>query len=65
MGGTANRSTRPSCRSSKPGQNGPPNVFIRTPLDSALFKDVSLTNAKFANVSLARAKFDDIDFSNP
>ena len=48
----------------KPGQNGPAKVFIGTPLDSALFKDVSLSKATFANVSLAGATFDDIDFSN-
>ena len=39
-------------------------MFIGTPLDNALFKDLTLTNASFANVSLAGAKFDDIDFSN-
>jgi predicted choloylglycine hydrolase len=39
-------------------------VFIGTPLDNALFKDLTLTNASFANVSLAGARFDDIDFSN-
>ena len=48
----------------KPGQNGPAKVFIGTPLDSALFKDLTLAKATFANVSLAGAKFDDIDFSN-
>ena len=48
----------------KPGQNGPAKVFIGTPLDQALFKDVSLSKATFANVSLAGATFDDIDFSN-
>jgi predicted choloylglycine hydrolase len=40
------------------------NTFIGTPLDNALFKDLTLKNATFANVSLAGAKFDDIDFSN-
>ncbi len=39
-------------------------VFIGTPLDNALFKDLTLANASFANVSLAGARFDDIDFSN-
>jgi predicted choloylglycine hydrolase len=48
----------------KPGQHGPAKVFIGTPLDQALFKDVSLSKATFANVSLAGATFDDIDFSN-
>jgi hypothetical protein len=43
---------------------GPAKVFIGTPLDHALFKDLTLANASFANVSLAGAKFDDIDFSN-
>jgi predicted choloylglycine hydrolase len=43
---------------------GPAKVFIGTPLDNALFKDLTLTNASFANVSLAGARFDDIDFSN-
>lgn len=43
---------------------GPAKVFIGTPLDNALFKDLTLANASFANVSLAGAKFDDIDFSN-
>jgi Acyl-coenzyme A:6-aminopenicillanic acid acyl-transferase/Pentapeptide repeats (9 copies) len=43
---------------------GPAKVFIGTPLDNALFKDLTLANASFANVSLAGARFDDIDFSN-
>ena len=43
---------------------GPAKVFIGTPLDNALFKDVTLANASFENVSLAGARFDDIDFSN-
>ena len=43
---------------------GPARVFIGTPLDNALFKDLTLANASFANVSLAGARFDDIDFSN-
>ena len=44
--------------------DGAGRVFIGTPLDDALFKDVTLRNATFANVSLAGARFDDIDFSN-
>ena len=44
--------------------DGPAKVFIGTPLDNALFKDLTLANASFANVSLAGARFDDIDFSN-
>src|SRR5882672_2686369 len=43
---------------------GPAKVFIGTPLDNALFKDLTLVNASFANVSLAGARFDDIDSSN-
>lgn len=39
-------------------------IFIGTPLDNALFKDLTLANASFANVSLAGARFDDIDFGN-
>jgi Acyl-coenzyme A:6-aminopenicillanic acid acyl-transferase len=46
----------------KPGKAGPSKVFIGTPLDQALFKDLTLAKATFANVSLAGAKFDDIDF---
>ena len=46
----------------KSGKAGPAKVFIGTPLDQALFKDLTLTRATFANVSLAGAKFDDIDF---
>ncbi|HEY4890782.1 MAG TPA: C45 family autoproteolytic acyltransferase/hydrolase [Reyranella sp.] len=46
----------------KSGKAGPAKVFIGTPLDQALFKDLTLTKATFANVSLAGAKFDDIDF---
>ena len=49
---------------SRPEHGGPAKVFIGTPLDSALFKDLTLSQATFANVSLAGAKFDDIDFSN-
>jgi predicted choloylglycine hydrolase len=49
---------------SKPEHSGPAKVFIGTPLDSAIFKDLTLAKATFANVSLAGAKFDDIDFSN-
>ncbi|MBV9833315.1 MAG: hypothetical protein JO055_02840 [Alphaproteobacteria bacterium] len=41
----------------------PDKVFIGTPLDGALFKDLVLARARFANVSLAGAAFDDIDFS--
>ena len=48
----------------KPEHGSVANVFIGTPLNGAIFKDVSLANASFANVSLAKAKFDDIDFSN-
>ena len=47
----------------KPG-GGLAKVFIGTPLDNALFKDLTLANASFTNVSLAGARFDDIDFSN-
>jgi hypothetical protein len=43
---------------------GPAKVFIGTPLDNALFKNLTLANASFENVSLAGARFDDIDFSN-
>ena len=46
----------------KSGKAGAAKVFIGTPLDQALFKDLTLTRATFANVSLAGAKFDDIDF---
>src|SRR5258708_35544709 len=64
LGGTA-KPFDPSRRViAKPGRDGPAKVFIGTPLDSALFKDLTLKNATFANVSLAGAKFDDIDFSN-
>ena len=44
--------------------DGGTRTFIATPLDDALFKDLTLRNATFANVSLAGARFDDIDFSN-
>src|SRR5206468_2061392 len=64
LGGTA-RPFDPSRRViAKPGRDGRAKVFIGTPLDSALFKDLTLKNATFANVSLAGARFDDIDFSN-
>jgi hypothetical protein len=49
---------------SRPEHGSAANVFIGTPLNNALFKDLTLTNASFANVSLAGAQFDDIDFSN-
>jgi uncharacterized protein YjbI with pentapeptide repeats len=48
----------------KPEHGSVANVFIGTPLNGAIFKDVSLAKANFANVSLAHARFDDIDFSN-
>jgi hypothetical protein len=64
LGGTA-KPFDPSRRViSKPEHGSVANVFIGTPLNGAIFKDVSLANASFANVSLAKAKFDDIDFSN-
>src|SRR5262249_26385992 len=47
-----------------PGHGGTANIFIGTPLNDAVFKDLTLTKASFANVSLAGAHFDDIDFSN-
>lgn len=63
LGGTA-RPFDPGRRVIAKAASGPARVFIGTPLDNALFKDLTLTNASFANVSLAGAKFDDIDFSN-
>lgn len=52
------------CRRVIAKSEGPAKAFIGTPLDNALFRDVTLANASFANVSLAGAKFDDIYFSN-
>jgi predicted choloylglycine hydrolase len=46
------------------GHGSAANVFIGTPLNAALFKNLTLAKATFANVSLAGASFDDIDFSN-
>jgi predicted choloylglycine hydrolase len=63
LGGTA-RPFDPGRRVIAKAASGPARVFIGTPLDNALFRDLTLTNASFANVSLAGAKFDDIDFSN-
>ena len=64
LGGTA-KPFDPSRRVvAQPGHGSAANVFIGTPLNGAIFKDLSLANANFANVSLAQAKFDDIDFSN-
>jgi uncharacterized protein YjbI with pentapeptide repeats len=63
LGGTA-KPFDPGRRVIAKSRSGPAKVFIGTPLDSALFKDLTLRNATFANVSLAGGKFDDIDFSN-
>ena len=67
LGGTA-RPFDPVRRKSSPspaaGQGAAANVFIGTPLERALFRDLTLAGASFANVSLSGAKFDDIDFSN-
>lgn len=65
LGGAANPFD-PSRRRVSPraGHGSTANVFIGTPLDDALFKDLTLAKARFANVSLASAHFDDIDFSN-
>lgn len=65
LGGTANPFD-PSRRRvvSRAGHGSTTNVFIGTPLNDALFKDLTLAKAGFANVSLAGAHFDDIDFSN-
>jgi len=63
LGGTA-RPFDPGRRVVAKTVGGPAKVFIGTPLDNALFKDLTLANASFANVSLAGARFDDIDFSN-
>jgi predicted choloylglycine hydrolase len=63
LGGTA-KPFDPGRRVIAKSGGGLAKVFIGTPLDNALFKDLTLTNASFANVSLAGARFDDIDFSN-
>ncbi len=63
LGGTA-KPFDPARRVISKTAGGPAKVFIGTPLDNALFKDLTLANASFANVSLAGARFDDIDFSN-
>ena len=64
LGGTA-KPFEPGRRvNSKPGHGAAANVFIGTPLQSAVFKDLSLARASFTNISLADARFDDIDFSN-
>ena len=63
LGGTA-KPFDPGRRVFAKAAGGTAKVFIGTPLDNALFKDLTLANASFANVSLAGARFDDVDFSN-